>query len=54
MDWYGSARPIFYRGRVFALLGYELVEGRVEQGLMVEVGRTSFLDPLLAAGSGGQ
>lgn len=26
-DWYGNARPIFWRGRVFALLGYELVEG---------------------------
>ena len=28
VDWYGNARPIFYRGRVFALLGYELVEAR--------------------------
>ncbi|MEZ4390675.1 MAG: beta-propeller domain-containing protein [Polyangiales bacterium] len=28
-DWYGNARPIFWRGRVFALLGYELVEGTV-------------------------
>ena len=27
VDWYGNARPIFYKGRVFALLGYELVEG---------------------------
>lgn len=27
VDWYGDARPIFLRGRVFALLGYELVEG---------------------------
>jgi hypothetical protein len=27
VDWYGNARPIFYRGRIFALLGYELVEG---------------------------
>lgn len=29
VDWYGNARPIFLRNRVFALLGYELVEGRV-------------------------
>jgi len=29
MDWYGNARPVFLRNRVFALLGYELVEGRV-------------------------
>ena len=29
VDWYGNARPIFARDRVFALLGYELVEGQV-------------------------
>jgi hypothetical protein len=28
VDWYGNARPIFIGDRVFALLGYELVEGR--------------------------
>jgi hypothetical protein len=28
-DWYGNARPIFLGARVFALLGYELVEGRM-------------------------
>jgi len=28
-DWYGNARPIFLRNRVFALTGYELVEGRL-------------------------
>jgi hypothetical protein len=31
VDWYGNARPIFARGRIFALMGYDLVEGRVEQ-----------------------
>lgn len=30
VDWYGNARPIFLGDRVFALLGYELVEGRIE------------------------
>jgi hypothetical protein len=35
-DWYGNARPIFYRGRIFALLGYEIVEGRIEEGRMEE------------------
>jgi Beta propeller domain len=29
VDWYGNARPIFLGDRVFALLGYELVEGRM-------------------------
>ena len=41
-DWYGNARPIFLRGRVFALLGYELVEGRLESGRIRETGRTNF------------
>lgn len=30
VDWYGNARPLFVGERVFALLGYELVEGRLE------------------------
>jgi len=30
VDWYGKARPLFVDRRVFALLGYELVEGRLE------------------------
>jgi hypothetical protein len=42
VDWYGNARPIFAKGRIFALLGYELVEGAVEAGAVREVGRTSF------------
>jgi hypothetical protein len=32
IDWYGNARPIFMDGRVFALLGYELVEGSIGGG----------------------
>jgi Beta propeller domain len=31
VDWYGNARPIFMGKRVFALLGYELVEGSVQR-----------------------
>ncbi|MGH7674631.1 MAG: beta-propeller domain-containing protein [Gemmatimonadales bacterium] len=42
VDWYGNSRPIFIGPRVFALLGYELVEGRIERGRMREVSRTSF------------
>ena len=49
VDWYGNARPIFYRGRVFALLGYELVEGDIADGRIRETGRTSFLMRRLAA-----
>jgi len=29
VDWYGNARPLFIGDRVFALMGYELVEGRL-------------------------
>ena len=43
VDWYGNARPIFYRGRIFALMGYELVEGSVQKGRMRELRRASFL-----------
>jgi hypothetical protein len=32
VDWYGNARPIFLGERVFALLGYELVEGALAGG----------------------
>jgi hypothetical protein len=42
VDWYGNARPIFLRGRILALMGYELVEGEVAEGAMREVRRASF------------
>src|SRR5262249_36808946 len=35
-DWYGNARPIFYQDRVFALMGYELVEGRFDGDVVME------------------
>jgi hypothetical protein len=47
-DWYGNARPIFWRGRIFGLLGYELVEGRLEGGRIREVGRTNYFRDLPA------
>ena len=43
VDWYGNARPIFYRGRVFALLGYELVEGSLDGASIHERGRLHYL-----------
>jgi hypothetical protein len=42
VDWYGNARPLFLRGRVFALLGYELVEGKIDDGRMRELRRVSY------------
>jgi hypothetical protein len=42
VDWYGNSRPLFLRGRVFALMGYEIVEGRINAGGIRELRRISF------------
>jgi hypothetical protein len=42
VDWYGNARPLFLRGRIFALLGYELVEGGLRAGGIQELRRVNF------------
>lgn len=43
VDWYGNARPIFIGNRVFALMGYELVEGDASGRRIREVGRLNFM-----------
>ncbi|KAF1723199.1 beta-propeller domain-containing protein [Pseudoxanthomonas wuyuanensis] len=42
VDWYGNARPLFIGPRVFALLGYELVEGEIDRDRIGERRRISF------------
>jgi hypothetical protein len=42
VDWYGNSRPIFVRGRVLALLGYEIVEGDLKEGQMRELRRINY------------
>lgn len=42
VDWYGNARPIFLGPRIFALMGYELVEGRLEGGTVTETARLDY------------
>ncbi|MEM1051599.1 MAG: beta-propeller domain-containing protein [Pseudomonadota bacterium] len=42
VDWYGNARPIFMGNRIFALMGYEIVEGDMSDGRVQEVRRISF------------
>ncbi len=42
VDWYGNARPLFLKNRVFALLGYEIVEGALEGATIREQRRVSF------------
>ncbi|HEX2187674.1 MAG TPA: beta-propeller domain-containing protein [Longimicrobiaceae bacterium] len=51
VDWYGNARPLFLRGRVFALLGYELVEGELAGDRIRERRRVSYA-PAAAAPAG--
>ena len=42
VDWYGNSRPLFVRGRVFALLGYEIVEGAIDDGRIRETRRINY------------
>ena len=42
VDWYGNARPLFIRGRVFALLGYEIVEGSFDRDRIRELRRINY------------
>ncbi|MGZ8847632.1 MAG: beta-propeller domain-containing protein, partial [Pyrinomonadaceae bacterium] len=42
VDWYGNSRPIFVKGRVLALLGYEIVEGNFRAGRMQEMRRINY------------
>ncbi|WP_420127410.1 beta-propeller domain-containing protein [Longimicrobium sp.] len=49
VDWYGNSRPIFLRGRILALLGYEIVEGAVTDGRIREVRRAGFAPPAAVA-----
>jgi len=39
VDWYGNSRPIFTDGRIFALTGTEMIEGRIWDGDIHEVQR---------------
>ncbi|MEM9071705.1 MAG: beta-propeller domain-containing protein [Myxococcota bacterium] len=40
VDWYGNARPVFWGGRIFALMGSEFVAAERREGELVEAGRT--------------
>jgi len=40
-DWYGNSRPIFFRDRVFALIGAELIEGSMNGGRIAETARVN-------------
>lgn len=47
VDWYGNSRPIFYDDRIFALMGYELVEGELTANNQIkEAARTNYYNEL--------
>jgi len=48
VDWYGNSQPLFLRGRIIALLGYEMVEGTVECGRIRETNRLNYASPELS------
>lgn len=48
VDWYGNSRPIFVRGRVLALLGYEIVEGDLKEGRLRELRRINYAPQRMA------
>jgi len=45
-DWYGNARGIFVGDRIFALIGYELIEARIVDGRISEQRRINFMPRL--------
>ncbi|MCM3900483.1 MAG: hypothetical protein ND866_02140 [Pyrinomonadaceae bacterium] len=54
VDWYGNARPLFLRGRVLALLGYEIVEGALDDNRMRELRRVSYAPRRIEVTRGGE
>jgi hypothetical protein len=53
VDWYGNSRAIFTGGRIFALMGTELVEGRMAGGRIGELGRLDLTAPVAGRGRQG-
>ncbi|HYM76391.1 MAG TPA: beta-propeller domain-containing protein [Candidatus Dormibacteraeota bacterium] len=49
VDWYGNSQPLFVHGRIIALLGYEMVEGAVEDGYIRETRRVNYAPQNLTA-----
>ena len=49
VDWYGNSQPLFVRGCVIALLGYELVEASLENGQIQEKRRINYAPRIFAA-----
>ena len=46
IDWYGNSRPIFTGGRIFGLMGTELVEAKLQDGKIRETARLDLTEPV--------
>jgi len=46
VDWYGNTRPVFLNGRIFALIGTELIEAQHSGSRMQELKRLDISAPL--------
>lgn len=46
IDWYGNTRALFIAGRVFALSGTELIEGRVTNDGLADLARVNLTAPI--------
>jgi hypothetical protein len=42
--WYGNSRPLFINDRIYALIGYELIEGYFSDDLLYESNRVDGLE----------
>ena len=54
IDWYGNSRPIFTDGRLFALTGTEMIEGRIYEDEILEVQRLNIALPPVRIASAAQ
>ncbi len=43
IDWYGNTRPIFLGDRILGLMGYDLIEGKMDGEAMNESARVNFM-----------
>lgn len=46
IDWYGNSRPIFTGGRIYGLLGTQLVEAEMDDGKIDEIERLDLTGPV--------
>ena len=53
-NWFGDTRPLFWRGRILTLLGYDVVEAREDAGRIREVRRAGFAPAVPTAGLPGE